>query len=288
MMQTTLDKRNRGPLAILLSPAVFWLILFFVAPLLIVLVVSFSKRSLLGVVEYEFNIRNYARVFSDFIYLRILWKSIWLAIVTTVLCLLISYPFSFYIARQTPARQTILIFMVMVPFWTNFLIRTYALIFLVRDTGLLNNMLLGLGIIDQPLSIMFTQTAVLLGMVYGYLPFAVLPLYASIEQLDFNYVQAAQDLGANGVQVFRRIILPLTMPGVVAASIITFIPTLGAYVTPDLMGGGNTFLIGNLLQQQFMTVRDWPFGAALGIVLGIMVLVATMIYFRAGAGRSVG
>jgi spermidine/putrescine transport system permease protein len=217
-----------------------------------------------------------------------LWKSIWLAIVTTVLCLLISYPFSFYIARQTPARQTILIFMVMVPFWTNFLIRTYALIFLVRDTGLLNNMLLGLGIIDQPLSIMFTQTAVLLGMVYGYLPFAVLPLYASIEQLDFNYVQAAQDLGANGVQVFRRIILPLTMPGVVAASIITFIPTLGAYVTPDLMGGGNTFLIGNLLQQQFMTVRDWPFGAALGIVLGIMVLVATMIYFRAGAGRSVG
>jgi spermidine/putrescine transport system permease protein len=288
MMQTTLDKRNRGPLAILLSPAVFWLILFFVAPLLIVLVVSFSKRSLLGVVEYEFNIRNYARVFSDFIYLRILWKSIWLAIVTTVLCLLISYPFSFYIARQTPARQTILIFMVMVPFWTNFLIRTYALIFLVRDTGLLNNMLLGLGIIDQPLSIMFTQTAVLLGMVYGYLPFAVLPLYASIEQLDFNYVQAAQDLGANGVQVFRRIILPLTMPGVVAASIITFSPTLGAYVTPDLMGGGNTFLIGNLLQQQFMTVRDWPFGAALGIVLGIMVLVATMIYFRAGAGRSVG
>jgi spermidine/putrescine transport system permease protein len=287
-MQTTLDKRNRGPLAILLSPAVFWLILFFVAPLLIVLVVSFSKRSLLGVVEYEFNIRNYARVFSDFIYLRILWKSIWLAIVTTVLCLLISYPFSFYIARQTPARQTILIFMVMVPFWTNFLIRTYALIFLVRDTGLLNNMLLGLGVIDQPLSIMFTQTAVLLGMVYGYLPFAVLPLYASIEQLDFNYVQAAQDLGANGVQVFRRIILPLTMPGVVAASIITFIPTLGAYVTPDLMGGGNTFLIGNLLQQQFMTVRDWPFGAALGIVLGIMVLVATMIYFRAGAGRSVG
>jgi spermidine/putrescine transport system permease protein len=123
-------------------------------------------------------------------------------------------------------------------------------------------------------------------MVYGYLPFAILPLYASIEQLDFRYVQAAQDLGADGVRVFFRIILPLTMPGVVAASIITFIPTLGAYVTPDLMGGGSTFLIGNLLQQQFMTVRDWPFGSALGIILMIMVLVATMIYFRAGAGRS--
>ena len=285
-MQTT-DKRDRSLISILLGPAAFWLFLFFVGPLLVVLVVSFSKRSLLGVVEYDFNLQNYARVFSDLIYLRILWKSVWLAIVTTVLCLLIAYPFSFYIARQTPARQTILIFMVMVPFWTNFLIRTYALIFLVRDTGLINNMLIALRIIDQPLTIMFTPTAVLLGMVYGYLPFAVLPLYASIEQLDFNYVQAAQDLGANGVQVFRRIILPLTMPGVVAASIITFIPTLGAYVTPDLMGGGNTFLIGNLLQQQFMTVRDWPFGSALGIVLGVMVLAATLIYFRAGAGRTV-
>jgi spermidine/putrescine transport system permease protein len=200
--------------------------------------------------------------------------------------LLIAYPFSFFIARQTPSRQTILIFLVMVPFWTNFLIRTYALIFIVRDTGLINTVLMELGIINEPLTMMFTQGAVLLGMVYGYLPFAILPLYASIEQLDFRYVQAAQDLGADGVRVFFRIILPLTMPGVVAASIITFIPTLGAYVTPDLMGGGSTFLIGNLLQQQFMTVRDWPFGSALGIILMIMVLVATMIYFRAGAGRS--
>lgn len=287
-MQASYDKRDRGLLSVLLGPSVFWLILFFVAPLLIVLVVSFSKRSLLGVVEYNFNVQNYGRVFSDLIYLKILWRSTWLAIVTTGLCLLIAYPFSFFIARQTPARQTILIFMVMVPFWTNFLIRTYALIFLVRDTGLINNLLITWGVIGQPLQFMFTQNAVLVGMIYGYLPFSVLPLYASIEQLDFNYVQAAQDLGANGVQVFRRIILPLTMPGVVAASIITFIPTLGAYVTPDLMGGGNTFLIGNLLQQQFMTVRDWPFGSALGIVLGIMVLAATMIYFRAGAGRSIG
>lgn len=286
-MQAT-DRRHRGLLSVLLGPAVFWLILFFVAPLLIVLMVSFSKRSLLGVVEYDFNLQNYTRVFSEPIYLTILWKSLWLAIVNTVLCLLVAYPFAFYIARQTPTRQTILIFMVMVPFWTNFLIRTYALIFLVRDTGLLNNFLISLGVIDEPLVIMFTQGAVMLGMLYGYLPFAVLPLYASIEQLDYNYVQAAQDLGANNFYVFRRVILPLTMPGVVAASIITFIPTLGAYVTPDLMGGGNTFLIGNLLQQQFMTVRDWPFGSALGIVLGIMVLIATMIYFRAGAGRSLG
>jgi spermidine/putrescine transport system permease protein len=132
---------------------------------------------------------------------------------------------------------------------------------------------------------MFTQSAVMIGLLYGYLPFAILPLYASIEQLDFNYIQAAQDLGANNVQVFLRIILPLTMPGVIAASIITFIPTLGAYVTPDLMGGSNTYLIGNLLQQQFMTVRDWPFGSALGFILMLMVLGATLIYFRAGSSR---
>jgi len=279
------NRQTRGILAILLSPAILWLMLFFVLPLLIVFVVSFSRRSLLGVVEYDFNIQNYIRVFTTPIYLTILWRSILLAIINTGLSLLLAYPFAFFIARQTPKWQTILIFLVMVPFWTNFLIRTYALIFILRDTGLINNMLIAFGVIDQPLTIMFTQGAVILGLLYGYLPFAVLPLYASIEQLDFSYVQAAQDLGANSFYVFVRIILPLTMPGVVAAAIITFIPTLGAYVTPDLMGGGNTFLIGNLLQQQFMTVRDWPFGSALGFILMLMVLAATMIYFRSGGGR---
>jgi spermidine/putrescine transport system permease protein len=280
-------RQKRGLLSLLLGPTTIWLGIFFILPILIVLVVSFSKRSLLGVVEYDFNLDNYRRIFSEVLYLRIFWKSLWLAIVNTVLCLIIAYPFAFYIARQSPARQNLLIFLVMVPFWTNFLIRTYALMFIVRDTGLINNWLIGLGVIDKPLEILFTQTGVMLGLLYGYLPFAVLPLYASIEQLDFNYVQAAQDLGANGVRVFLRIILPLTMPGVVAASIITFIPTLGAYVTPDLMGGGNTFLIGNLLQQQFMTVRDWPFGSAMGFILMLMVLGATMIYFRSGGGRTV-
>ena len=194
-------RQNNRLLAILLSPSVFWLALFFIVPLIVVLFVSFSKRSLLGVVEYDFNLANYRRVFSELIYLRILWKSVWLAILNTVLCLLVGYPFAFYIARQSPSRQRLLIFLVMIPFWTNFLVRTYALIFIVRDTGFINNILIGLGVIDTPLPIMFTQTGVLLGMLYGYLPFAVLPLYASIEQLDFDYVQAAQDLGANGLKV---------------------------------------------------------------------------------------
>lgn len=285
-MQTS-GRQNNKILAILLGPSVFWLFVFFVAPILIVFVVSFGKRSLLGLVEYGFHIDNYVRVFSDPIYLRIFWRSLWLAVVNTVLCLLLAYPFAFYIARQSPKWQTILIFLVMVPFWTNFLIRTYALMFIIRDTGLINNILISLGVIDEPITILFTQSAIMLGLLYGYLPFAVLPLYASIEQLDFNYVQAAQDLGANNVRVFLRVILPLTMPGVVAASIIVFIPSLGAFVTPDLMGGGNTFLVGNVLQQQFLTVRDWPFGSAMGFILMIMVLAATMIYFRAGSGRTI-
>ncbi len=280
-------RQRQSMLAFLLGPGVFWLALFFVIPLIIVLVVSFSKRSLLGVVELEFNLRNYARVFDPgapyfFIFLR----SLSLAAVNTILCLLIGYPFAFFIARQTPQWQKVLIFLVMIPFWTNFLIRTYAMMFIIRDSGLINTWLINLGVIQEPFPILFTQTAIRLGMLYGYLPFAVLPLYASIEQLDFNYVQAAQDLGAGPTRVFLRVILPLTMPGVVAAGIITFIPALGDFITPDLMGGGNTFLIGNVLQQQFMTVRDWPFGSAMGIVLMTMVLAATMIYFRTGAKRA--
>lgn len=285
-MQAT-GRQSKGILPILLTPGVFWLTVFFVIPLLIVLVVSFSKRSLLGVVELEFNLNNYARLFNpNSPYLFIFLRSLGLASVNTVLCLLFAYPFAFYIARQTPQRQKMLIFLVMVPFWTNFLIRTYALMFIIRDTGLINTWLVNLGIISEPIQILFTPTAIRLGMLYGYLPFAVLPLYASIEQLDFNYVQAAQDLGADSLRVFLRVILPLTMPGVVAASIITFIPALGDFITPDLMGGGNTFLIGNVLQQQFLTVRDWPFGSAMGIGLMVLVLGATMIYFRTGASRS--
>lgn len=282
-----LSKRSRGVLAILLTPGVLWLTLFFVIPLLIVLVVSFSKRSLLGVVDYSFNLNNYIRVFDPGApYFSIFLRSLGLATINTILCLLLGYPFAFYIARQTPQRQKLLIFLVMVPFWTNFLIRTYALMFIIRDTGLINSWLLNLGIIREPLQILFTPTAIRLGMLYGYLPFAVLPLYASIEQLDYNYVQAAQDLGADALRVFIKVILPLTMPGVVAAGIITFIPALGDFITPDLLGGGNTFLIGNVLQQQFLTVRDWPFGSAMSVVLMALVLMATMIYFRTGASRS--
>jgi spermidine/putrescine transport system permease protein len=170
----------------------------------------------------------------------------------------------------------------MIPFWTNFLVRTYAWMIILRDKGLINSLLTQTGIITKPLPLLFNQNAVILGLFYGYLPFMVLPLYASIEKLDFSLVEAAQDLGANSFVAFRRVVLPLTMPGVVAGAIITFIPSIGAYVTPDLLGGAKAMMIGNLLQQQFLEVRDWPFGSAVGVILMATVLLATMLYFRTG------
>ena len=268
----------------LLSPALFWLAVFFVAPLVIVLIVSFGKRGPFGTVIYTWTVDNYVRFF-DPIYGRIFLRSAWIALVNTVLCLLVGYPLAYFIARQPRGRRNALLLLVMIPFWTNFLVRTYAWMILLRDTGLINSLLLAWGVISSPLPLLYNQRAVILGLFYGYLPFMVLPIYASIERLDFSLVEAAQDLGANALHTFRRVILPLTMPGVVAGCIIVFIPSLGAYITPDLLGGARTMMIGNLLQQQFLEVRDWPFGSAAGFILMVTVLLGTMLYLRVGGKR---
>lgn len=190
-------------------------------------------------------------------------------------------------ARVPRRWRNALLVLVMVPFWTNFLVRTYAIMLLLRNEGLINSALRWLGIVEQPVTMLFTTFAVVLGLVYGYLPFMILPLYASIEKFDFTLVEAAQDLGANTWQVFTRVMLPLTMPGVVAGSILVFIPSVGAFVTPDLLGGGKVVMIGNLIQQQFLTVRHWPFGSAVSFVLMAVVLISTMAYFRVGGERRV-
>jgi spermidine/putrescine transport system permease protein len=292
-------------------PAGFWLILFFVIPMFIVLVVSFGERSRLGTVVYPpfewgnlgiyFN--DYVRFFSpvngDYIYLRIFARSIWLATLNTLLCLILAYPFAYWIARRPVHWRGPLIFLVMIPFWTNFLVRTYAWMLILRDTGVINNFwtatlhdlavsLAGSSgffawlatVTASPLPLLFNQGAVLVGLLYGYFPFMVLPLYSNLEKIDWSLLEAAADLGANGVQRFVRVLLPLSLPGIVAGSIIVFIPSLGAYVTPDLLGGARVFLVGNLLQQQFMTVRDWPFGSAIGFILMAIMLIAILIYFR--------
>ncbi len=275
-----------GPVLGLISPAAFWLLVFFLVPLAMVLLVSFGERGDAGQVVYSWTVKNYTRFFSKigerYLYVQIFGRSLIIALINTLLCLLVGYPLAYFIARQPVNRRNGLLLLVMIPFWTNFLVRTYAWMVILRDTGVINTFFLTLGFIAQPLPLLYNRGAVILGLFYGYLPFMVLPLYASIEKLDFSLIEAAHDLGANALRAFLRIVLPLTMPGIVAGSIIVFIPSIGAYVTPDLMGGAKVTMVGNLLQQQFLKVRDWPFGSAAGFILMLTVLAATLLYFRSG------
>ncbi|ACM06030.1 MULTISPECIES: ABC transporter permease [Thermomicrobium] len=270
----------------LAGPGGLWLLLFFLLPTAIVFAYSFARRGPYGAVAWAFTLENYARLF-DWLYIRVFLMSVWLALLTTVICLVIGYPFAFVIARSPRRWRNALLVLVLIPFWTNFLVRTYAIMLLLRADGLINNALQWLGLIDRPLSLLFTPFAVVLGLVYGYLPFMILPIYASIEKFDFTLVEAAQDLGANAWHVFWRVLLPLTLPGVLAGSILVFIPSVGAFVTPDLLGGGKVVMIANLINQQFLTVRHWPFGSAISFVLMAIVLAATMLYFRIGETRRI-
>jgi len=270
----------------LAGPGGLWLLLFFLLPTAIVFAYSFARRGPYGAVAWAFTLENYARLL-DWLYIRVFLMSVWLALLTTVICLVIGYPFAFVIARSPRRWRNALLVLVLIPFWTNFLVRTYAIMLLLRADGLINNALQWLGLIDRPLSLLFTPLAVVLGLVYGYLPFMILPIYASIEKFDFTLVEAAQDLGANAWHVFWRVLLPLTLPGVLAGSILVFIPSVGAFVTPDLLGGGKVVMIANLINQQFLTVRHWPFGSAISFVLMAIVLAATMLYFRIGETRRI-
>ncbi len=288
----------------LLFPGGFWLIVFFIVPLLIVLLYSFLSRGPYGQVEWTWHPGNYARFF-DPLYLSILGRSFRIAGLTTLLCLLFGYPTAYFIARQPAGRRNALLLLLMIPFWTNFVVRTYAWKLILSDQGFLNTFWTGAlhngiawlsthlgGLADplvrataQPIPLLYTETAVVIGLVYGWITDMILPCYAAVERIDFSLVEAAKDLYANDIRAFLRVVLPLSMPGIVAGSILVFIPSLGAYVTPDLLGGAKTVMIGNLIQQQFLSVRDWPFGSAISFVLMAVMLVGTLIYFRVG-GRT--
>jgi len=257
---------------IFLAPgAVIMLSLFFL-PLLVVLAYSFLSRGPYGGVLLPWSAESYTRIF-DSLYLAILWRSVWIAAVATGICLALAFPLALYIARAGE-RKTLLLNLVMLPFWTSFLIRTYAWMFLLRDTGLINTALQSLHVIREPLPLLFNTGAVILGLVYGYLPFMVLPLYATLEKLEPALLDAAADLGASPLVTVWRVVVPLSRPGMIAGCLLVFIPCLGAYLTPDLMGGGKTVMIGNLVQNQFTTARDWPFGAAISLLLmGLVLLV---------------
>ncbi|MFN3928056.1 MAG: ABC transporter permease, partial [Thermoflexus sp.] len=277
--------RARLPLFLIL-PGAFYLLVFFAFAVGIIAVISFLKRGPYGGIRWVFVLENYQRAL-DPLYVQIVLISLWIALVTTGLCLLIGYPVAYAMARAPARWRNTLLILTMIPFWTNFLVRTLALMFVLRSDGPINGLLMSAGLIQEPLSLLFTQSAVILGLVYGELPFMILPLYATLERFDFSLAEAAHDLGANEWHAFRRVIWPLTLPGVLAGSTLVFIPSVGAFITPDLLGGAKTIMIGNVIQYQFLTVRHWPFGSALSLILMVMVLAATMVYLRVGGRERV-
>jgi spermidine/putrescine transport system permease protein len=263
----------------LISPTMLYLLVFLLIPLSMIVVLSFLSRGAYGNVVYKLNFDNYVRLL-DPIYLRIVWISVVTAALTTLITLMIGYPLAYYIARVNERQRSLLLFLILVPFWTNFIVRIYAWIMILRSEGFLNSLLLTTGIVQSPLEILYTPTAVMLGMVYEFLPFMVLPLYSSLEKMDLFQLEAAADLGAKPWQAFLRVTLPGTLPGIVAGSILVFIPAMGMFVIPDLMGGAKTVLVGNLIRNQFLTARNWPFGAAAAMVLLVGTLILTLLYTR--------
>lgn len=262
----------------LLAPGGTWLMAFFALPMLLMLGVSLMPRGTYGGVEPGFTLEHYRRFF-DPVYLQVLWRTVLWAAITTAICLLAGYPLAWAIAASRK-RRAFLLFLVVLPFWTSFLVRTFAMIFLLRDTGLINSALLGLGVIEEPVALLYTPFAVLTGLVYGFLPLMVLPIYASLEKLDPAMLEAAELLGARPMARFVRVALPLSLPGVIAGILLVFVPSMGSFLTADLLGGAKQVMIGNLVQNQFTSARNWPFGAAASFAVMAVVLAAVWLSLR--------
>lgn len=272
------SRHPSSPGALLLGPAGLWLLAFFLLPILILLAYSVMPRGAHGGVDPGFTLEHYRR-FLDPLYLAILRRTVWLSFLCTVACLLLAYPTAFFIARSG-RRRNLLLFLAVLPFWTSSLVRTYAMIFLLRDSGLINRLLLDTGLIHAPLRLLYTEGAVLAGLVYGALPFMILPIYASLEKLDPALLEAAEILGARPWARFTQVIWPLTLPGVVAGSLLVFVPSLGSFVVPDLLGGARQMMIGNLIQNQFGPARNWPFGSAAAFAVMALVMIAMLGVLR--------
>jgi spermidine/putrescine transport system permease protein len=266
-------------LAGLLAPVTIWLGLFFLVPLLLILAYSFGTSGIYGGITLGFNPGNYLKVF-DPLYLEIIVRTFVIAYINTVLCLALGYPLAYFIAFKGGSWKNVLLLMVMIPFWTSLLLRAYAWVVILGGNGIANRTLQLLGITDGPVNLIFTPQAVTMGMVYSYLPFMILPLYAALEKFDVRLKEAAQDLGASRWHTFWRVTFPLSMPGVIAGSILVFIPSAGEFVIPTLLGGARTVLVGNLIQQQFLQARDWAFGSALAMMLAALLVGAIMFYVR--------
>jgi putrescine transport system permease protein len=288
-------KINRIPgRAFVIAAPYLWLVVFFLVPFAVVLKISLSS-AVVGIPPYEplfgtgddgswrlnFHIENYDYLFSDLQYALAYLGSVRNAAVTALACLLIGYPMAYAIARARPQWRAGLLMLVVMPFWTSFLIRVYAWIGILKQNGLLNNFLLSLGVIDQPLTIMNTQSAVYIGMIYAYLPFMILPLYSTLEKMDVSLLEAASDLGAKPIRAFLTITLPLSLPGIIAGSLLVFIPAVGEFIIPTLLGGPDTLMIGTVLWNEFFQNRDWPVAATVAVALIVLLVVPLMLLQRA-------
>ncbi len=265
----------------------FWLIAFALLPNLLVIIASVLERGADEFVVFAFTLDSYQRLL-DPLYLGVLLDSLQLSAITTALCLLLGYPFAYLLTRMPERWRPLLLLLVIVPFWTSSLVRTYAITILLKTNGLLNQALLGLGVIAEPLELLYTAPAVIAGMAYTLLPFMILPLYGSLEKLDRRLIEAAHDLGAGRITTFRRIILPLTLPGIIAGGMLTFLPGLGMFYVADLLGGAKTMLVGNLIRDQFLSARDWPFGAAISVMLTLLMGLLLWAYYRSSRRASRG
>ena len=282
------NKSLQGTL--LIAPTLLWMIGLLIIPLILTVIISFGRRDADGNVIYTFTLNNYLRLAGvspdgfDPLYLQILWRSVTLAFQTTVLVILLAYPLAYFVARAPAKNRNTLLFLILVPLWTNFVIRVYAWIMILRTQGVLNG-ILGwaaslLHLPFQPLEMLYTPGAVLVGMVYEFLPFMILPIYTSLEKIDGSLFEAAADLGARARNTFMRVTLPLSMPGVVAGTILVFIPVMGTFIVSDILGGRQVILVGNLIQRQFLDARDPAFGSASSIILMALTLIVTIFYTR--------
>ena len=257
-----------------------WLIFFVLIPNLLVLTVSFLTRDSSDFYALPFTLDNYMNLFNP-LYAQVVWNSLYMSGIATIICLLIGYPFAFMVSKINPKYRPFLLFLVVLPFWTNSLIRIYGMKIFLGVKGVLNTMLMNIGILSEPIRILNTEVAVIIGLVYLLLPFMILPLYSAIEKLDGRLLEAARDLGANAVQRFFRVILPLTMPGIVAGCLLVLLPAMGMFYVADLLGGAKVLLVGNVIKSEFLISRNWPFGSAISIALTILMALLIFVYYRA-------
>lgn len=281
------SRRQTWVLLLLLAPVTLYLGIFFLGPLLIIAVFSLLEPALYGGVEWSFYHWNYGRIFGwadgfweiyEPVYLRILARSMGFGALTVLVCLLLCYPVAFWVARLPQKWRIFFLFLITLPFFSSLIVRLYAWLLILRPSGVLNTALLNLGLISQPLEILFTPAAVVLGMVYVMIPFMFLPLYAAVDNIDHSLVEASLDLGANRVQTFLKVVLPQTVPGILGGAVIVFIPSVGNFVVPDVLGGARGLMIGNLVEQQFLSARNWPFGAALSMMIMSVVLLVLLVF----------